>query len=176
MQTPDLCHDGLCRDGSFILLFQGKLSSFQKMRLLLGKRTEDGIWELIGGGFDLRDLDAKTAVIREADEEAGIKLVAKQITYFAHMTQKLPKFENEKGHVFYFAQKVNKSFLSQTLLPSEEHSELAWHFIGDILLKGDTHYKTSTLRMTLHLLNYLEDKQFRFGVLKEKVSFKGYEF
>ncbi len=176
MQTPDFCHDGFCRDGTFIFLFFGRLASFLKIKLLLGKRVSDGMWELIGGGFDLRDLDAKTAVVRETGEESGLKLVVEKIIYFAHMTQKLPKFENEKGHVFYFFQKVNKSFLSQPLLHSEEHSELAWHSIGQIFEGGETSYKTSTLRMILHFLNYLSDKQFRFGVLKDKVRFQGYEF
>ncbi len=176
MQIPDLCHDGFCRDGTFIILFQGRLSCFKQIKLLVARRVTDGMWELIGGGFDLRDLDAKTAVLRETEEESGLKITAEKITYFAHMTQKLPKFENEKGHVFYFTCKVNKAFLSQSLSNSEEHTELGWHKIGDILEKGEEFYKTSTLRIILHFLNYLHDKQFRFGILKDKVSFNGYEF
>jgi len=176
MQTTDLCHDGFCRDGTFIFLFFGRLASFLKIKILLGKRSSDGMWELIGGGFDLKDFHAKTAVVREIGEESGLEITAEEITYFAHMTQKLPKFQEEKGHVFYFFKKVKKDFLSQPLLNSEEHSELAWHSIGDILEKGESLYKTSTLRMILHFLNYLSDKQFRFGVLKNRVSFKGYEF
>ena len=177
MKTENLCDEGLCRDGSFAVIFCR--DQFLKIKLLLGKRSDDGLWEYLGGGFDLRDFTAKTAVIREVHEEAGLHLNGtSKITLFAVMTQKLPKQfgDGEKGHVFYFICNVSSDLLTKNFNPSDEHTEIRWHSIDEVLKGGESLYKTAALRITLRFLMYLENPEPQLGVLAEKVELAGYKF
>lgn len=174
-QNP--CDDGLCRDGSFVVLFtttKGALSK-KTLHFLLAQREDDQLWELLGGGFDLRDYDAKTAVIREVREESGIRLKTdKAVNYFAHMTQKWNV--SEKGHAFYFEKELHPRYLRKKFKVSDDHLDVRWHTLEEILRDGELYYKTATLRVILRFLHFKEKSEFQFGILKEKVKLGNYEF
>ncbi|MFN4181190.1 MAG: NUDIX hydrolase [Candidatus Paceibacteria bacterium] len=174
-KTEKLCHDGYCRDGAFMVIFcENKITKY----FLLGKRKDDNLWELLGGGFDVRDNNPKNAAVREVYEEGGISFEAtSRVVFFAHMVQKVPRLgEGEMGHVFFFYKKVPVSFLKMEFNPSEESTEVRWHSLEEILAMGESEYRTSTLRTILRFLRYREEKEVQFGVLREKVRFNGYEF
>lgn len=164
------------RDGSFFIYFSGSLEKLEEMEFLLGSNTSDNLFELLGGGFNISDVTPDIAAIREVSEETigKLSLNKNEIKYFCHMVQKLPSLgEGEKGHVFCFFKECN-SFLNFKV--SNEHYILSWHKLLDILRDGEKVYRTSTLRIIFHFLNYLSNQEFRFGVLGEKVKFMDYEF
>ncbi len=182
MKNKTACYDIPCRDGSFVVLFattKGDLSK-KTLHFLLAQREDDQLWEFLGGGFDLRDYDAKIAVTREAWEEAKIRLKPdKQVVYFAHMTQKLPIQifgEGQKGHVFYFLKELPVRYLRKKFKVSDDHLDIRWHTLEDILRDGESVYKSATLRVILRFLRYRDDGEFQFGILREKFFFNGYEF
>jgi len=170
-------NDNHSRDGSFVVIFSGKLKNWQEMEFLLGSNISDHLYELLGGGFDISDLTPDKAACREVYEETegDIILSAGELTYFSHMVQKLPRLgENEKGHVFYFFKEFdNKKHVKKV---SSEHSELAWHKLSDIFNRGESMYRTSTLRVIIIFLNYLSNMEFHFGILGDKVTFREYKF
>lgn len=166
-------NDKNSRDGSFVVIYRCKK---KEIEFLLGCSTEDQLFELLGGGFDLSDATPDIAICREVLEETNNNLLIQkdELTYFAHMIQKLPKLgEGEKGSVFcFFYEHKNCSFNLET---SHEHSELAWCKLSNILLEGEKVYRTSTLRIIFHFLNYLSTNKIIFGILGEKVIFLNYE-
>jgi 8-oxo-dGTP pyrophosphatase MutT (NUDIX family) len=168
----------ICRDGAFTVIFCGDIFNWQEMEFFLGQRDDDGLFEFLGGGFDLRDLTPACAASRELHEEASILVNSDELTFFANMIQRLRVLgENERGYVFYFYKKVEKkeSLTSETKV-SQEHTALEWHPISSILSEGEKTYKTATLRVLLHFLNYLMDQKVRFGILGNNVSFQGHRF
>lgn len=172
------CNEGVCRDGAFVLLFVGKIEEFLKMKFFLARRNDDKkLFEPLGGGFDLRDLLSVHAGVRETKEEANIEVDPEDLIPFACMTQKVPALGiEERGYVFYFFKELDDCKLTENAVPSEEHTELGWHTLADILEKGESLYLTSALRAILHLLNFLENKKYRIDVLGTSTSFKGYRF
>ena len=177
-EAKKLDHEESCRDGSFVVIFC--LDQNGQIKVLMGKRSDDDLWEYLGGGFDAKDFTAKTAVIREVYEEAGLRLNgSNKITLFAVMTQKLPesKFRpGEKGHAFYFMCQLSSDLLSQNFSPSDEHSAISWHSVDEVLAGGEKFYKTAALRITLRFLMYREEPEAQCAVLGDKVTFKGYRF
>jgi 8-oxo-dGTP pyrophosphatase MutT (NUDIX family) len=166
------------RDGSFVVIFSGAPEKLEEMEFLLGCNPNDNLFELLGGGFDLSDVTPDVAAQREVFEETSKKLFIEKarLSYFAHMTQRLPRLgENEKGSVFCFFYEHNKD-CSFDLVPSCEHSVLAWHKLSDIISDGEKIYRTSTLRIIFHFLNYLSSHEFHFGILREKIVYMGYQF
>ncbi len=172
------------RDGAFVVLFSGSIRYWEDMKFFLGCRISDGLYELLGGGFDISDITPDEAACREVSEETkkGIQLQSKELNYFCHMVQKLPLLgQGEKGHVFVFLKEIKEEdmIFYEDLEASEEHRELGWHKLSDLFESGETKYKTATLRFIIYLLHYLSDRKrkFRFGVLHQKVNFRGlYEF
>jgi len=164
------------RDGSFVVIFSGQIENWQEMRFLLGCNINDGLFELLGGGFDISDTTPDVAACREIFEETmGTYILEnKDLTYFSHMIQKIPHLgKEEKGHVFcFFIQ--NGGY--ENFNASNEHNILTWHKTSDILEKGENEYRTSTLKIIFHFFNYLLDKKFKFGILRDKVKFMNYEF
>ncbi len=177
-EAKKLDHEESCRDGSFVVIFC--LDQNGQIKVLMGKRSDDGLWEYLGGGFEAKDFTAKTAVIREVYEEAGLLLNgSNKITLFAVMTQKLPESKfgaGEKGHAFYFMTQLSSDLLSHNFNPSDEHSAISWHSIGEILTNGENLYKTAALRITLRFLIYLKENETQVGVLAEKVEYLDYKF
>jgi len=166
------------KDGAFVVLFSGSYENWREMKIFLGKRDSDGLYELLGGGFDLSDLNPSCAACREIEEETsgGIKLHREEIEYFCHMTQKLPLlYDNEKGHAFYFLKEVEEI---DTILcvASHEHTDLSWHTLESILTLGEVEYKTATLRVLLVFLRYLSERKFYFGILGDEFSFLNFSF
>lgn len=164
------------RDGSFVVIYSGEPEHWQDMKFLLGSNINDNLFELLGGGFDIADVTPDVGACREVFEETlgSLKLETKDLTYFSHMVQKVPSLgEGEKGHVFYFFVE-NGGY--ENFNASNEHSVLSWHKLSDILEKGETEYRTSTIRIIIRFMNYLSDKKFQFGILKDKVNFLDYEF
>lgn len=164
------------RDGSFVVYFSGSKKDWKNIKVFLGKR-HDGLYELLGGGFDLSDLNPSCAACREVYEETsgGIKIQPEEIEYFCHMTQKLPFHDNEKGHAFYFLKEV-KNKIEEKYTPSEEHTDLSWHSLESVFKLGEEKYKTATLRILILFLRHLNGEKFYFGVLGDKVSFSNFSF
>lgn len=166
------------RDGSFVVIYRNTTGNFEEIEFLLGCNINDSLFELLGGGFDLSDFTPDIAACREVLEETnnGLLIDKNELTYFAHMIQKLPKLgEGEKGSVFCFFHEY-KHECSFDFKTSHEHSELSWHKLSDILYEGEKVYRTSTLRIIFHLLNYLSTNKIIFGILGDKVKFKNHEF
>ncbi|MBK5215787.1 MAG: NUDIX domain-containing protein [Candidatus Pacebacteria bacterium] len=164
------------RDGSFVVIYSGSLEKWEEMEFLLGCNVYDSLFELLGGGFDISDVTPDEAACREILEETSsmLSLNPSDLTYFCHMVQKLPRLgKEEKGHVFYFYKKCD---LVKDFDASHEHHLLSWHKLKDILTDGEKSYRTSTLRIIFHFLKYISNRKFHFGILKEKVIFKDYEF
>lgn len=158
------------RDGSFVVIY--RYNEKGEIEFFLGCNIEDNLFELLGGGFDLSDFTPNIGAIREVCEETSGKILISQseLIYFAHMIQKLPKLgEGEKGSVFCFFYET--SCMLKYVESSHEHSYVSWHKLSDLLLEGERFYRTSTLRIIFHFLNYLDDRKFRFGVLGDKVKF-----
>lgn len=165
------------RDGSFVVIYSGSKDKLEEMEFFLGCNINDNLFELLGGGFDLSDVTPDIAALREVSEETKNKLLIpkNELNYFSHMIQKLPKLgAGKKGSVFCFFYECDNCSL-KNLESSDEHSELAWHKLPDILQEGEKVCRTSTLRIIFHFLNYLLTKEFRFGILGEKVKFMNYE-
>jgi len=165
------------RDGSFVVIFFGSLDKWEEMEFLLGCNSSDNLFELLGGGFDISDITPNIAACREIFEETKGTLSIKpdDILYFCHMIQKLPKLgKDEKGHVFYFYKEYKN--MIKDLQASDEHCILSWHKLPDILNKGEEVYRTSTLRIIIHFLRYISNREFHFGILGEKISFRDYRF
>lgn len=167
------------KDGAFVVLFSGSFENWQKMKIFLGKRKDDGLYELLGGGFDLSDLTPPCAGCRELDEETsgGIRLHREEIEYFCHMTQKLPLlYGNEKGHAFYFLKQIEGDIDTALCVASHEHTDISWHTLESILTLGEAEYKTATLRVLLVFLRYLNERKFYFGILGNKISYFNFSF
>lgn len=165
------------RDGSFIVIFKNLTGNLEEIEFLLGCNINDSLFELLGGGFDLSDFTPDIAACREVLEESNnmLSIEKNELTYFAHMIQKLPKLgPGEKGSVFCFYNEYHQC--SFDLKPSHEHSELSWHKLSNLLSEGDKIYRTSTLRIIFHFLNYLSTNKILFGILGDKVKFQNYEF
>ena len=164
------------RDGAFVVVFSGSLERWQEMKFLLGHSINDDLFELLGGGFDISDVTPDIAACREVFEETNgtLEVTPQELTYFCHMVQKIPRLgEKEKGHVFFFF-KENGGI--EKFESSHEHHILSWHTLQEILDFGEKKYRISTLRGIIRCLNYLLYPSFQFGILKDKVSFKNYEF
>lgn len=166
------------RDGSFVVIYRNTTRNLEEIEFLLGCNINDSLFELLGGGFDLSDVTPDIAACREVFEETNNMLLIEknELTYFAHMIQKLPRLgDGEKGSVFcFFYAYKHECFFD--LKPSHEHDKLSWHKLSDILYEGEKVYRTSTLRIIFHFLNYLSSHKILFGILGEKVTFKNHEF
>jgi len=166
------------RDGSFVIIYRNLTESLEEIEFLLGCNVNDSLFELLGGGFDLSDVTPDVAAMREVFEETNNWLLIEknELTYFAHMIQKLPRLgEGEKGSVFCFFYE-DKHKCSFDLETSHEHSELSWHKLSNLLSEGEKIYRTSTLRIIFHFLNYISTDKILFGILGDKVKFQNYEF
>ena len=177
-KKKNACDEGLCPDGAFVLFFTGCVEEFLKMRFFLARRNDlKKLFEPLGGGFDPKDVLSTDACVREVDEEASIQTTREDLIPFACMIQKVPALGLEaRGYAFYFCKELDNYELTENAVPSEEHIELSWHSLADILEKGESLYLTSALRAILHLLNFLENKKYRIDVLGTPVSFKGHRF
>lgn len=168
------------RDGAFIVNYYGSIEKWKEMEFLLGKRASDGRWESLGGGFELLDLTPEEVLVREVFEESGIFLREDELVCFLHMIQRVIQdgVEIGKGHVFCFLRK-HEGKKSEIIL-SEEHTEIKWHKLTDILYEGEKSYRTSTLRTIINALNYLrtpiDKRKIIFGIFGEKARFINYEF
>ena len=166
------------RDGSFVVIYSGSLDKLEEMEFFLGCNINDSLYELLGGGFDLSDITPDFAAVREVSEETKNKLLIpkNKLNYFSHMIQKLPKLGvEEKGSVFCFFYECDKNYFLK-LESSDEHSLLDWYKFSDLIQEGEKIFRTSTLRIIFHFLNYLSFREFHFGILGDKVKFMNYEF
>jgi 8-oxo-dGTP pyrophosphatase MutT (NUDIX family) len=166
------------RDGSFVVIYSGSQNKLEDMEFFLGCSINDSLYELLGGGFDLSDITPDFAALREVSEETKNKLLIpkNELKYFSHMIQKLPKLGvGEKGSVFCFFYECDKNYFLN-LESSDEHSLLVWHKFSDLTKEGEKLFRTSTIRIIFHFLNYLSTKEFRFGILGDKIKFMNYEF
>lgn len=170
--------ENICRDGSFAVIFSGSLDNVWEMQFLLGCSKKDNLLELLGGGFNLLDGTPLDAVKRETREETNGFFQYGEFHYFCHMIQKVPSLGgNEKGNLFGFCMKVVEVEINENIEASDEHSQLYWRKLSKILIDGEKVYRTSTLRLIIHFLNYLKfGKKFRFGILADQVSFSGFQF
>lgn len=171
-----MTEERISKDGAFVVYYNGDKADWKNIEVFLGRRY-DGFYELLGGGFDISDMVPSIAVCREFAEETsdGIILNPNEVEYFCHMIQRVPAHQNEKGHAFYFAKERNGTCMD-FCAPSDEHTDLSWHKLENVFRDGDTKYKTATLRVLVKFVEYLNKKQFIFGILGQKVSLNGYTF
>lgn len=171
-----MTEDRISKDGAFVVYYTGNKDNWKSIEVFLGRR-HDGLYELLGGGFDISDMTPSVAVCREFAEETtdGIILNPEDVLYFCHMIQRIPAHQDEKGHAFYFIKHKNGE-CTDKCLPSDEHTELGWHNLESVFHYGEQKYKTATLRILLNFLKYMEDGKFRFGILAEKVKLNGFTF
>ena len=117
---------------------------YQNGKVLLGKRVDNGLWDLLGGLTEVGETLAEAAT-REAFEEAGLEV---------SVTQLLAVFDSRLWHTRMKAHMYHAVFraelVSGTPTPSNEMTEFVW--AGETNLPELHHSQRHTLGIIFKLL------------------------
>lgn len=125
--------------GSFLILeVNGKY--------LFLKRNDNGRWDLPGGGFNMDEVDYKKVVLRELEEEAGIKIDREALQLCANLGQRLKKEVVEHyggnahmGFVWLHCVTVHKAPDEEfPVSPGNEHSDYRFFTYDEIINEYET--------------------------------------
>ncbi|HSD37505.1 MAG TPA: NUDIX hydrolase [Rhodocyclaceae bacterium] len=94
-------------------------------KFLMGKRSsrahKSGVWNLFGGRVD-RDERPKEALVRELNEEAGLRIKARHLTKLRTVCPRLQSGQLERD-MHYFVIEAAREFTPRL---NREHSDFRW--------------------------------------------------
>lgn len=143
------------------------------------KREDNGLWEMPGGGYESSEYDYKKVLLREIEEETGIKLTPKQLQLCAILGQKLKKKVSEQhGGVQYGLAFLHCCILYEELPQiklSDEHTDWRMFTYEEIINEWET-FSSGPLWFFFTFLMYQQKKEVQEGTVFEKRFWQGKEY
>ncbi len=138
------------------------------------KRKTNGLWDLVGGGFDVDEVDYKGVAIRETKEETGIDIAREQLILYGILGQTLPKriqekYQVQKGLIFLHAVILRE--LPEIVL-SDEHTEYKF-FSQKEVFENYQQFSSGPLWEFFTYLAFQETCRIQEGMLKERSMWLG---
>jgi 8-oxo-dGTP pyrophosphatase MutT (NUDIX family) len=160
-------------NGSFIV------AEINRKYLFL-RRIDNGLWDLLGGGYEVDEIDYRKVAVREAKEEGGIIIGPRDLQLCAILGQKLPQRVRdhydgkiEYGslylHTYIHYTEPGKEF---PITLGNEHSEYRL-FTYDEIISEYKDFSSGPLWMFFTSLTYHQTKKVQEGMLYERRLWQG---
>lgn len=148
-----------------------------KGKTLFLKREADGLWDLLGGGFEGSEVNYRQVLSREAFEEGGIDLSKDSLKLVAILGQTLRADIAEKhGVKFGFTFVHTATFYEdQVITLSREHTEYRL-FTYEEIISDYKKFKSGPLWMYFAYLAFVDTGELQEGMLKDRRFWKGKEY
>lgn len=158
-------------NGSFVLIEIAK-------KYLFIKREDNGLWDLVGGGFDVDEIDYKGVAIREALEEIGCEIPRKKLQLCAILGQRLKaEVSAQYGGItsgFVFLHTCILWELPQITL-SDEHTD--WKlFTYEEIIDNYKEFSSGALWEFFAVMTFHEKKTLQEGKLRDRRLWQGTEY
>ena len=142
--------------------------------ILFLKRKDNGLWDLVGGGFDVNEVDYKGVAIREIGEEIGLMVERDRLNLFAVLGQRLPKkvqdeYKVEKGLIFLHHLILHEK---PKIILSDEHTDYSF-FSYSKILEHWKEFSSGPLWQVFTYLSFKETLKLQEGMLKDRATWLG---
>lgn len=147
-------------------------------KFLFLKRSDNGKWDLTGGGYDIHEVLHKVVVLREIKEEIDLSLDPNKLHLCATLGQKLKKAVSEQyGGIQYGTIYLYYSILygNYKIVLDDEHTEYALFSYEEILQKWET-FSSGPLWQFFTFLTFQEENKLQDGMLFERRFWKEKEY
>ncbi|HEY0979870.1 MAG TPA: NUDIX domain-containing protein [Candidatus Paceibacterota bacterium] len=139
------------------------------------KREDNGLWELSGGGTNNDEFKHKGVLIREIEEEAGVKISEKKLRLYAVLGQRLHiETSDEFGGIQYgslFLYYCNLPGKRPTVTLSHDHTDSRFFFHKEIM-ENWRDFSSGALWMYFTYLKFQETREIQEGLLYERRFWK----
>lgn len=158
-------------NGSFIILQTNGKYDFIK-------REKDGLWDIPGGGYDIKEINYRKVAKRELEEETGITCEETDLTLCATLGQQLRESDSllyggvTHGYVFLHSLVLYKEPIISL---SSEHTEHR-RFTYEEVLQSYKTFKSGPLWLFFTFLEYQRTGQIQEGLIRERRIWQGKEY
>jgi 8-oxo-dGTP pyrophosphatase MutT (NUDIX family) len=158
-------------NGAFVILqIMGKY--------LFLRRTDNSLWDLTGGGFEITEIDYKNVLLREIVEEIYVKLPPESLHLCAILGQRLPKQVSEQyggvenGYVFLHYAML---YTMPEIKLDGEHNQ--WKlFSYDEIIENYKDFSSGPLWQFFTFLSFQETNKLQEGMLRDRRIWQGKEY
>lgn len=146
-------------------------------KYLFLKREADGLWDLVGGGYDPSEVKYREVAKREAFEEAGIDLDKDSLELIAILGQQLRKDFIAKYGVKYGYVFIHQAvfYEEHQITLSREHTEYKL-FTYEEIISDYKKFKSGPLWMFFTFLAFKDSGKLQEGMLGERRFWHGKEY
>lgn len=142
------------------------------------KREKDGLWDIPGGGYDIKEINYRKVAKRELEEETGVICSESDLTLCATLAQRL-RAEDSKiyggvthGYVFLHSLVLYKKPII-TLSAEHTHHKT---FTYEQVLRNYKSFKSGPLWLFFTFLEYQRTGQIQEGLLYDRRIWQNKEY
>lgn len=152
-------------------------------KYLFIKRSDTGLWDITGGGFDTHEICYTEVALRETYEEIRIPLTKEQVQLCAILGQRLKKEVSEqyggieKGFLFLHTTSLylESDSIEQALQVSDEHSSYKFFSYEEIIETWES-FSSGALWMFFTKLCFHQENKIQEGMLFDRRWWQGKEY